>query len=140
MCFFAFLSVQSFFQKCVFLLQFGDLCEKEFGAEKASPGRVPVQRCELCTFSVPFKQDIFPKLQIAFQGVRLRVPVDVECREDLHEMQDAVKDGHHNYFAKRTAEGHSDRCTALALAVRAASFGGGYDEISTNNLTGGYNP
>ena len=104
---------------------FGDMCAKEFGAERNGPA-APTARCELCVFSPQFKCEIFPKLKVAFDGTRLRVPVDVECREDLHEMQDAVKDGKHNYFAKRTAQGHSDRCTALALAVRAASFGGEY--------------
>ena len=38
-------------------------------------------------------------------------------------MQDYVKDGQHNYFAKRTAEGHSGHCPALALAIRAAATG-----------------
>ena len=104
---------------------FGDMCANEFGAERNGPV-APTARCELCVFSPQFKCEIFPKMKVAFDGMRLRVPVDVECREDLHEMQDAVKDGKHNYFAKRTAQGHSDRCTALALAIRAASFGGEY--------------
>lgn len=91
---------------------FGDMVMKSVG-----------ERAEMCTFSPNFKRDIFPKLRVAFDGVRLRVPIDVTCREDLHEMQDCVKDGQHNYFAKRTAEGHSDRCTALALAIRAAATG-----------------
>jgi phage FluMu gp28-like protein len=46
--------------------------------------------------------------------------VDVECREDLHEMQQVISNGQYSYTARRTAEGHSDRCTALALALRAA--------------------
>lgn len=103
---------------------FGDLCVKEFGAY--SPSQHQFGKIELCTFSVPFKCEIFPKLRTAMDGLKVRVPVDVECREDLHEMQQVIKDGKYNYMAKRTAEGHSDRCTALALAVRAASFGGGY--------------
>jgi hypothetical protein len=41
-------------------------------------------------------------------------------------MQQVVSNGSFNYEAPRTAQGHSDRCTALALAVRAASFGGEY--------------
>lgn len=99
---------------------FGDLCEKEFGASR--DGSDPV-RCELCVFSPGFKREIFPKFRTAVGGARVRLPVDVECREDLHEMQDVVKGDAHNYFAKRTAEGHSDRCTAGALGNRAASFG-----------------
>ncbi len=31
-----------------------------------------------------------------------------------------VRGGEYSYEAPRTAEGHSDRCTALALALRAA--------------------
>ena len=42
-------------------------------------------------------------------------------------MQDVVKGDAHNYFAKRTAEGHSDRCTAAALGNRAGSFGTAWD-------------
>jgi len=102
---------------------FGDICAKEFGASKVGTDPVKV---ELCVFTPSLKQDMFPKLKIAFDGMQLRTPVDVECREDLHEMQDCVKDGKHNYFARRTAEGHSDRCTALALANRARSYGGIY--------------
>ena len=56
----------------------------------------------------------------AFERRALRVPMDVDCREDLHEMQQTVRDGRYSYSARRTAEGHSDRCTALALAVRAS--------------------
>ena len=44
-------------------------------------------------------------------------------REDLHAMQQVVTNGQYNYWAPRTREGHSDRCTALALAVRAAGDG-----------------
>lgn len=102
---------------------FGDLCEKEFGASK--DGTDPV-KCELCVFTPNFKREIFPKLRTAIGGVKIRLPMDVECREDLHEMQDVVKGDAHNYFAKRTAEGHSDRCTAAALGNRAASFIGEY--------------
>ena len=41
-------------------------------------------------------------------------------------MQQIVSNGKYSYSAPRTAAGHSDRCTALALAVRAASRGDGY--------------
>ena len=103
---------------------FGDMAAKRFGVY--DPAGHSFGKVELCTFSVPFKCDIFPKFRTAFDGMKLRVPVDVEVREDLHEMQQVVKDGKYNYTAKRTSEGHSDRCTAGALGVRAASFGGEY--------------
>ena len=56
--------------------------------------------------------------------MKLRVPFAVETREDLHEMQQVVSNGHIYYRAPRTEAGHSDRCTALALARRAAATGG----------------
>ena len=68
----------------------------------------------------------FPKLRSAFDAMRLRVPFATETREDLHEMQQVISNGNYNYKAPRTDAGHSDRCTALALCIRAASAGGEY--------------
>ena len=83
-----------------------------------------VERCaRVC---VDYTCDSFPKLRSAFDATKLRVPFDVDCREDLHEMQQVVSNGSFNYEAPRTAQGHSDRCTALALARRAAASGAGY--------------
>lgn len=82
-------------------------------------------KIDLCTFTVGLKREIFPKLRRAFEApVRLRVPVSKEVREDLHAMRQIVRNGEYSYSAPRTAEGHSDRCTALALALRAAGSGG----------------
>jgi phage FluMu gp28-like protein len=79
-------------------------------------------KIELCTFTAGFKREIFPKLRRAFEApVRLRIPISKEVREDLHEMRQVVRNGEYSYSAPRTAEGHSDRCTALALMVHAAS-------------------
>jgi len=78
-------------------------------------------KVELCTFTTKFKREIFPKLRRAFEApTKLRVPVSTVIREDLHEMKQVISNGEYNYWAARTKEGHSDRCTALALAVRAA--------------------
>lgn len=100
----------------------GDYLAKDHG--KYDPVKHEFGKIELCTFTANFKRDIFPKLRRAFEApVRVRVPVDVEVREDLHEMQQVVKNGEYSYTARRTAEGHSDRCTALALALRAAKDG-----------------
>lgn len=88
----------------------------EYDPRKHKHGKV-----ELATFSVNFKREIYPRLRRAFEApTKLRVPIDVEVREDLHEMQQIVRNGQYNYMARRTAEGHSDRCTALALALHAA--------------------
>ncbi len=97
----------------------GDYLVKDHG--QYDPKAHKFGRLELCTFTVNFKRNIFPKLRRAFEApTRLRIPVDVDCREDLHEMQQIVHNGEYSYEARRTAEGHSDRCTALALAVHAA--------------------
>jgi len=82
-------------------------------------------KTELCNFSAGFKREIFPKLRAAFDKRSLRIPVSVEIREDLHAMQQLVRAGAYTYAAPRTAEGHSDRCTALALALRATGSASG---------------
>jgi phage FluMu gp28-like protein len=97
----------------------GDYLAKAHG--EFDPKAHKFGKMELCTFTSGFKRELFPKLRRAFEApVKLRVPVDVEVREDLHEMQQIVSNGEYSYTARRTAEGHSDRCTALALALRAA--------------------
>lgn len=78
-------------------------------------------KVELCTFTAPFKRELFPKLRREFEApVHLRIPISVAIREDLHQMQQTVSNGAFSYWSPRTRDGHSDRCTALALAVRAA--------------------
>ena len=52
---------------------------------------------------------------------KVRVPVDVEVREDLHAMMQVFRNGQYSYDAPRTKEGHSDRCTALANASAVQS-------------------
>lgn len=97
----------------------GDYLVKEFHAW--DPGAHRFGKIELCTFTQAFKREIFPKMRRRFEApVKLRVPIDVEVREDLHAMQQIVNNGNYSYEAPHTREGHSDRCTALALAVRAA--------------------
>ena len=54
------------------------------------------EKVELCTFSAPFKCEIFPKLRTAFDGMRLRVPFATETREDLHEMQQVISNGNYS--------------------------------------------
>lgn len=81
-------------------------------------------KVELCTFTPAFKRLIFPKLRRAFEApTKLRIPISTAIREDLHEMKQVISNGEYNYWAPRTKAGHSDRCTALALAVRAAGEG-----------------
>lgn len=100
----------------------GDYLAREFG--QWIPSSHQFGKLELCTFTAAFKREIFPKLRRWFEApVRLRVPIHVDIREDLHAMQQVVRNGEYSYTAPRTSEGHSDRCTALALAVRAAGEG-----------------
>ena len=98
----------------------GDHLVQEFG--QWNPGKHEFGKIELCTFTVAFKRDIFPKLRRAFEApVRVRIPAGEDIREDLHSMQQLIKNGEYTYSAPHTSEGHSDRCTALALAWRAAA-------------------
>ena len=98
----------------------GDYLAREFG--QWHPEKHEFGKLELCTFTTKFKRDLFPRLRRAFEApVRLRIPVSDAIRDDLHAMEQMVRNGEYSYAAPRTAEGHSDRCTALALAVRAAA-------------------
>lgn len=81
-------------------------------------------KIELCTFTSSFKRELFPRMRRQFEApVKLRVPISIAIREDLHAMRQIIHNGEYTYSAPHTAEGHSDRCTALALAVRAAGDG-----------------
>jgi len=111
----------------------GDYLVKDHGQwhpEKHSYGRI-----ELCTFTTALKRDIFPKLRRAFETpVKLRIPVSVAVREDLHAMNQIIRNGEYTYAAPRTAEGHSDRCTALALALRAAGSASAGEAFTAETL------
>lgn len=100
----------------------GDYLARDYGEWK--PEKHQFGKMELCTFSQSLKRDIFPKMRKAFEApTRLRIPISRNIREDLHAMQQTVHNGQYDYTAPHTKEGHSDRCTALALAVRAAGDG-----------------
>jgi phage FluMu gp28-like protein len=98
----------------------GDYLVKEFG--EWNPDGHKFGKIELCNFSNTFKQDVFPKLRMAFEGQKVRIPVSRVIREDLHAISRIVtQTGLVTYRAPHTEDGHSDRATALALAVRAGS-------------------
>lgn len=102
----------------------GDYLVRKHGEWK--PEAHKFGKIELVTFTAGLKRDIFPKLRRAFEApVKLRVPISIAVREDLHAMKQIVRNGEYSYAAPRTAEGHSDRCTALALALRAAGTSSG---------------
>ena len=102
----------------------GDFLAREFG--EYNPEQHKFGRVELCTFTNPLKVDVFSKLRMAFEQIKLRVPVSRVVREDLHSMQRVTTaTGSVTYRAPHTEDGHADRCTALALAVRAGTTAGG---------------
>ena len=100
----------------------GDYLAREHG--EWSPEKHKFGKMDLCTFTAGFKRLIFPRLRRCFESpVKLRVPVSTAIREDLHMMKQVISNGEYSYWSDRTKLGHSDRCTALALAVRAAGDG-----------------
>lgn len=99
----------------------GDLFAAAPGIGQWAPEEHKFGKVELCTFTTGFKRELFPRLRQTFTApTRLRIPVSTVIREDLHQMQQVITNGEYNYWSPRTKAGHSDRCTALALAVRAA--------------------
>jgi phage FluMu gp28-like protein len=97
----------------------GDLLGDEFGIAK-HPGD-PAGKMEPCTFTAALKEEIMVKLRAAFERRKIWIPRSNEIREDLHAVHRVISSsGHISYRASHSADGHSDRCTALALALRAA--------------------
>jgi phage FluMu gp28-like protein len=101
----------------------GDYMVKAHGQYK--PDGHSFGKVELCTFTAGFKRELFPRLRRVFEApTRIRIPSSIALREDLHAMNQVIRNGEYSYNAPRTAEGHSDRCTAMALAIRAVGAGG----------------
>ena len=87
----------------------------------AQLGTAPHGRVELCNFTTGLKDELFPKLRAALEARKIWLPPNPAIREDLHSMHRVVSDfGKISYRATHTSDGHSDRCTALALALRAS--------------------
>jgi phage FluMu gp28-like protein len=100
---------------------FGDYAIREHGIGEWDPDDHKFGKIELFKFTPRSKRSLFPTLRRKFEApTKIRVPISRALREDLHAMQQVVNAGEYSYWAPRTREGHSDRCTALALAVRAA--------------------
>src|SRR5262249_4805678 len=111
----------------------GDYLAKEFG--EYNPEKHLFGKIELCTFTNPLKLELFSKLRMAFEHGWCRIPVNRAVREDLHSVQrTTTSHGMVTYRATHTEDGHADRCTAKALAQRAAGYGrsgGGCQTIKT---------
>lgn len=113
---------------------FGDLAVERWG--QWDPEKHLFGKIELCTFTAPFKREIFPSLRVAFEQRRILVPVSIWLREDLHSMAQIITGGQYSYKAPRSDEGHSDGCTSLALMLRAASGGGAAGATSISRAGG----
>ena len=117
----------------------GDFLVKEFG--EWDPQKDKFGKIELCTFTQDLKQDIFSKLRMIADQKTLGIPADRVLREDLHSVHRITTPGGNiTYRAPHSPDGHADRCTALALAVRAASTGGGpfrYQPVNTGRAARG---
>jgi phage FluMu gp28-like protein len=94
-----------------------------FGLELNSTRRQAfTSKVDLCQFTPGLKAELFPRLRTAFEQRIVRIPISREIREDLHAIQRTVtQSGQITYRAPQSADGHSDRTTALALALRAAT-------------------
>jgi len=98
----------------------GDFLVAEFG--EYNPDAHQFGKIELVTFSQKVKNEIFPAVRATADQRMLGIPVDRVIREDLHSISRIVTPGGNiTYSAPHTDDGHADRCTALALAVRAKS-------------------
>lgn len=117
----------------------GDYLVEKFGEWK--PEEHKFGRIELCTMSNTLKVDIFSKLRMHFEKRALRVPINRTIREDLHSMsRGSTKSGLITYRAPHTEDGHADRCTGLALAMRALSFSGSGALLNVSGIRLGGQP
>ncbi len=97
----------------------GDYLVQEFG--EWNPEKHKYGKIELSTFSAALKVEIFSKLRMAFEKRSVRVPISRLVREDLHSINRVTTaSGGVTYRAPHSPDGHADRCTALALALRAS--------------------
>jgi phage FluMu gp28-like protein len=73
-------------------------------------------------FTSSSKGEMYQAMRRCFDDRTVRIPVSRDLREDLHAVERNVSgSGNISYSAARTADGHSDRASALALMIRAAS-------------------
>ncbi len=79
-------------------------------------------RLEAVTFTSDHKRELFERLKKSLQARAIALPAAAAVRDDLASVQRIVSPtGTIRYAAARTADGHADRSTALALAVYASS-------------------
>jgi phage FluMu gp28-like protein len=79
-------------------------------------------RVECVTFTNSVKESMAYALRGAFEDKKLRIPFNHKIRADLRAItKTTTAAGNIRFMAERTADGHSDRFWALALAKQAAS-------------------
>ncbi len=79
-------------------------------------------RIEGVTFSARVKEELAYPIRGAMQDKKLRIPYRPEVRSDLRAVTKVTSSaGNIRFTAERSADGHSDRFWALALAKHAAS-------------------
>jgi len=102
----------------------GDLMvDPKEGFGEWNPQQHKYGKVELCRFSNRLKLELFPAVRVAFELKTVGIPCQREIREDLHSVSRvALAGGGVTYKAPHTKDGHADRCTALALAIRATTF------------------
>lgn len=97
----------------------GDHLAQEFGAYE--PGAHRFGKIDLCQISAAVNCELYSKLRMAFERRGVRIPSEQAVREDLHGVRrNVTASGAISYRASHSEDGHSDRCSALALALRAA--------------------
>lgn len=94
-------------------------------AERAAE-RYGSSRVEGVAFTRQTKEILAYPLRTRFENATVRIPDDMEILADLRAVKKEVSGGGVRFAAERTADGHSDRFWALALASHAAreNFGG----------------
>lgn len=99
-------------------------------------------KLEAVTFTGDSKRELFERTKKTMQSRAVRLPADARLRDDLASVQRLVTPGGTiRYAAARTADGHADRATALALALHAAHRRpGGWGTLSPTALHLGGNP
>ena len=77
---------------------------------------------EAVHFSQSTKLEIFSRTKRELEARALKLPIGSKVSDELQSLQRLVtSQGTVKIFARRTADGHADRATALALAVHASS-------------------
>lgn len=92
-------------------------------------------KVEAVTFTGPVKEEMAYNLRTNFEDRNIRIPVDVDVREDLHSVKKVVTAAKNIRFdvEKSDIKGHADRFWAAALCLFAAKSDTGSVRIRSGN-------